>query len=84
MEADLKEWMRHLFVYLEFKNPLLGEVVTEMISPLDAMKAAVCDILNLFIQINEEDFEQYVEQFVGSVWKVLSTVTLYPAQVTPC
>lgn len=81
MEADLKEWMRHLFAYLEFKSPLLSDVNTDVITPLDAMKAAVCDILNLFIQINEEDFEEYVEQFVGSVWKVLSTITLHVGQV---
>ena len=82
MDADLKEWMRHFFSYLEFKSPLLGTVTGDQLSPLDAMKAAVCDILNLFIQINEEDFEQYVDQFVGSVWSVLSTISLNPGQVT--
>ena len=81
MEADLKEWMRHLFAYLELKSPLIPEAAADVISPLDATKAAVCEILNLFIQVNEEDFEEYVEQFVASVWKVLSAITLHPAQV---
>ena len=81
MEVDLKEWMRHLFTYLEFKSPASNDTRGDTISPLDDMKAAVCDILNLFIQINEEEFEEYCEQFVGIVWTVLSNITLNPAQV---
>lgn len=81
MEGDLKEWMRHLYAYLELKHPLLENYNSDVISPLDSMKAAVCDILNLFIQINDEDFEEYVEPFVQAVSRLLSTITLHPCQV---
>eukprot|EP00210_Caulerpa_lentillifera_P007259 g6945.t1 len=80
MEPDLKEWMRSLFNYLEFSPELLVKVDRENISPLDSMKAAVCEILNVFIQVNEEDFEEYLEQFVSCVWNVLSKVTIHPCQ----
>jgi len=80
MDADLKEWMRHLFSYLEFTSPLMTDQNRETMNSIDAMKAAVCEILYLFIQINEDDFEQYVEQFVATVWKVLNGISLHPAQ----
>lgn len=80
MEPDLKEWMRNLFNYLEFSHELLEAVDPEKITPLDSMKAAVCEILNVFIQVNEEDFEEYLEQFVSCVWTVLSKVTIHPSQ----
>jgi len=41
-------------------------------APLDALRAAVCDALNLFVEVNEDEFAPYLSSFARSVWALLA------------
>ena len=49
---------------------------------MDAVKAAACENLYLFIQINEDEFEKYLKTFAQDVWTELTKVSLNPSQVS--
>jgi exportin-2 (importin alpha re-exporter) len=41
---------------------------------LDAVKAAVCTNINLFMEMNDEEFSKYLQTFVTDVWHLLMQV----------
>jgi len=41
---------------------------------LDAVKAAVCANINLFMEMNDEEFSKYLQTFVTDVWHLLMQV----------
>jgi exportin-2 (importin alpha re-exporter) len=41
---------------------------------LDGVKAAVCANINLFMEMNEEEFAKYLQTFVTDVWHLLMQV----------
>jgi hypothetical protein len=41
---------------------------------LDGVKAAVCANINLFMEMNEEEFAKYLQTFVTDVWHLLVQV----------
>ena len=43
-------------------------------APLDALRASVCDNVNLFVEMNEEEFAPYLPHFARDVWGVLVAV----------
>ena len=49
--------------------------------PADAARAAVCANINLFMELNEEEFAKYLGTFAQDVWTQLTRVTLAPGQV---
>ncbi|GMH45111.1 hypothetical protein BSKO_13068 [Bryopsis sp. KO-2023] len=75
VEDNLEQWMTYFLKALEYENQILAERDPEKESSLDALKAAVCENINLFIALNEEEFEGYLEKFVMSVWKQLVKVS---------
>eukprot|EP00878_Enallax_costatus_P016271 GHUV01017068.1.p1 GENE.GHUV01017068.1~~GHUV01017068.1.p1 ORF type:complete len:703 (+),score=205.92 GHUV01017068.1:410-2518(+) len=42
---------------------------------LDALKTAVCANINLLLEVEDEDFEKYVQTFTQDVWHTLMQVT---------
>ncbi len=46
----------------------------------DAVRAAVCANINLFMELNEEEFAKYLGTFAQDVWTQLTRVTLAPGQ----
>ena len=44
-------------------------------SAADALRAAVCDAINLFVEVNEEEFAPYLPRFAASVWALLVRVS---------
>ena len=67
---------------LKYDNAALAEKAPDKEGPLDAAKAAVCANINLFLEINDDEFGPFVETFVQSVWMQLVNVSLAPGQVT--
>ena len=79
----LDKWMAEFHYLLTYNNAALVESDPEQESVIDAVKAAVCENLYLFIQINEDEFEKYLKTFAQDVWTELTKVSLDPGQV-PC
>jgi exportin-2 (importin alpha re-exporter) len=52
--------------------PLAGDPEREGV--LDGVKAAVCANINLFMEMNEEEFAKYLQTFVTDVWHLLMQV----------
>lgn len=79
----LDKWMAEFHYLLTYSNTALAESDVEKESVVDAVKAAVCENINLFIQINEDEFEKYLKTFAQDVWTQLSAVSLNPGQAGP-
>lgn len=78
----LDKWMAEFHYLLTYTNAALVESDSEQESVVDAVKAAVCENLYLFIQINEDEFEKYLKTFAQDVWTELTKVSLNPGQVS--
>jgi hypothetical protein len=84
-EAVLDAWMGEFHYYLTYENPSLAEGTdADAESPVDAVKAAVCANINLFMELNEEEFAKYLGTFAQDVWTQLTRVTLRPGQARGC
>lgn len=81
VENTLKGWFAEFHTYLNYDNPALTEKDPEKESPVDAVKAAVCQNINLFMEMNEEEFKDYLQTFVQDVWTLLTTVKQNVGQV---
>ena len=81
VENTLKGWFAEFHTYLNYDNPALAEKDPEKESPVDAVKAAVCQNINLFMEMNEEEFKDYLQTFVQDVWTLLTTVKQNVGQV---
>lgn len=81
MEDNLKAWMTCFLKLVEYENPILAEQDSEQESCLDGVKAAVCESITLFVQLNEEDFEEFLQPFVMAIWAQLVKVSPNPGQV---
>ena len=78
----LDAWMEEFHFYLTYDNPALAESASaDTESPVDAVKAGVCANINLFMELNEEEFAKYLGTFAQDVWTQLTRVTLNPGQV---
>ena len=73
-----------LMLQLQIPPPQLPPYADEKETELDAAKAAVAANTNLFMELNEEEFAQYLQTFVQDVWVLLTKVSLLPRQVWRC
>ena len=80
-EKTLPQWMEQFHTLLTYSNTALAEPAPDTESALDAVKAAVCQNINLLIGRDEEEFEPFLARFVEAVWMQLVSVTLNPGQV---
>lgn len=83
MEDTLKGWFAEFHTYLGYENPALAEKDPDKETAIDAVKAAVCQNINLFMEQNEEEFKDYLNTFVQDVWTLLVAVKQGSGQVTP-
>ena len=72
-EDDMDAWMGAFHGLLAYENPALE---TAEGSPADAVKAAICDNVNLYIEKNEEEFQRFLQTFVQDVWTLLTKTGL--------
>lgn len=84
LESQLDDWMDAFHTLATFKQEQLeaadAAADSEREGTLDAVKAAVCANINLFMEVNEEEFEKYLQTFVTDVWHLLMQVTQRPGQ----
>ncbi|KAG1661631.1 hypothetical protein FOA52_002861 [Chlamydomonas sp. UWO 241] len=80
IEGQLDQWMAEFHTLLGYENPALDESDTEKEGIVDAVKSAVCQNINLFMEANEEEFAKFLQTFVTDVWGLLMKVSLKPGQ----
>ena len=62
IESQLDAWMAEFHALLTFADaPALAEADASKEAPLDALKAAVCANVNLFMEMNEEEFAKFLQ-----------------------
>ena len=83
-ERTLDDWMNLLNFYLTYDNPALASDDPDKETCVDAVKAAVCQNINLFIAMNEEEFDKFLQRFATDVWTELTKVSTRPGQVSCC
>ena len=77
-EELLKPWMEHLHSLLVTDNKLLDTDDDEEAGPLELIKSQICAIAAMFAQKYDEDFSDYLPNFVQSVWNLLVTTDAKP------
>jgi exportin-2 (importin alpha re-exporter) len=73
-EDDMDKWMGAFHGLLAYENVALDGLNEK--SPSDAVKAAICDNVNLYIEKNEEEFARFLNTFVQDVWVLLTKTGL--------
>lgn len=71
----MKEWMGEFKKYLTMRYPALEEGSGDGLAVVDELRAAVCENISLYIEKNEEEFEEYLNDFALAVWSLLTTVS---------
>ncbi|KAG2451269.1 hypothetical protein HYH02_003876 [Chlamydomonas schloesseri] len=79
-EGELGFWMDEMHKCLTYENPALDETDPEKESVLDGVKTAVCQTVDLLLEIDEDTFKPYLQRFAASVWGVLMKVSHKPGQ----
>lgn len=78
----MQAWMAEFHTFLTFESSLLQPTTDPaQESILDSVRVAVCASINLFMEINEDEFQRYLQTFVADVWSLLLKITSAPGQV---
>ncbi|KAK3944125.1 CAS/CSE protein [Diplogelasinospora grovesii] len=73
IESNLQSITMILHKYLSYTNSIFDDEDDE-VTPLEALKADICDALQLYTNKYDDDFGVYVHEFTNNVWNVLSSV----------
>ncbi|KAJ0982137.1 hypothetical protein J5N97_010392 [Dioscorea zingiberensis] len=73
-EDHMREWMTEFRVYLTTTYP----AAVETNGSADALRAVVCENLQLYMEKNEEEFKDYLKDFASAVWNLLITPATSP------
>lgn len=74
-EDHMKEWMGEFKKYLTTRYPALEEGGGDGLAVVDELRAAVCENISLYIEKNEEEFQEYLNDFALAVWSLLGSVS---------
>jgi exportin-2 (importin alpha re-exporter) len=72
----MREWMTEFRAFLTTSYPPLVEAD----GAPDALRAAVCDNVQLYMEKYEEEFRGYLKEFVEAVWGLLMAPTVSPSR----
>jgi len=78
-EDNMPFWCTEMHKYLTYTNQMLAQDETnndEEAGPYSNLKESICKVINLLMEKFEEDFEKYIQQFVGVVWNMLTVTGL--------
>ncbi|KAK3377999.1 CAS/CSE protein [Podospora didyma] len=73
IESNLQDIVLILEKYLAYNNPIFDGEEDEA-TPVETLKADVCDALQLFATKYDDDFGPHIQMFTLNVWNVLSAV----------
>ena len=77
-EKNLEPWMTHFHTLLTTNNKLLETDSNEEPGSLELVKAQICEIVAMFAQKYDDDFESFLQTFVQSIWTLLVTTDTKP------
>ncbi|XP_066329040.1 exportin-2-like [Miscanthus floridulus] len=75
-EDNMRQWMTEFRAFLTTSYP----PPVEADGAPDALRAAVCDNLQLYMEKYEEEFRGYLKEFVEAVWGLLMAQTASPSR----
>ncbi|CAL9170699.1 unnamed protein product, partial [Musa hybrid cultivar] len=75
-EEHMREWMTEFLAYLGTAY----SPAVESEGTLDSLRASVCENLQLYMEKNEEEFKDYLNDFASTVWKLLMTPGASPSR----
>ncbi|PVH36164.1 hypothetical protein PAHAL_6G011900 [Panicum hallii] len=75
-EDHMQQWMTQFRAFLTTSYP----PTVEADGAADALRAAVCDNLQLYMEKYEEEFKVYLKEFVEAVWGLLMVRTASPSR----
>lgn len=75
-EDNMRQWMTEFRAFLTTSYP----PPVEADGAPDALRAAVCDNLQLYMEKYEEEFRVYLKEFVEAVWGLLMVQTSSPSR----
>jgi exportin-2 (importin alpha re-exporter) len=73
-EDNLSSIVPLLQKYLTYDNPLLKTDDDSESGPEEFVKAAICEVLVLYVQKYEDAFGTYLQPFITSSWNLLTTI----------
>lgn len=73
-EDHMREWMTEFKKYLTTNYPTL-ESTSDGLGLVDGLRAAVCENISLYMKMNEEEFQGYLNDFALAVWTLLGNVS---------
>lgn len=74
-ENHMKEWMAEFRTYLTTPYPVLEDTERDKEGIVDQLRAAICENINLYMEKNEEEFQEYLKDFASAVWSLLMNVS---------
>ncbi|KAK8954305.1 Exportin-2 [Platanthera zijinensis] len=75
-EDHMREWMSEFLNYLTNSYP----PTVEADGTVDALRSAICENLQLYMEKNEEEFKDYLKDFAAAVWNLLLTQASSPSR----
>ncbi|KAK4680235.1 importin-alpha export receptor [Podospora pseudoanserina] len=73
IESNLQSITVLLHKYLSYTNPVFDGEEDDP-TPLENLKSDICEVLQLYTNKYDDDFNPYVQKFTQDVWNVLSSV----------
>lgn len=74
-ENHMKEWMGEFRTYLTTPYAVLEDAERDKEGIVDQLRAAICENINLYMEKNEEEFQEYLKDFASAVWSLLMNVS---------
>lgn len=72
-EDNMKIWMENFHLLLIEENKLLVTNDEEEAGPLELLKSQICDNVSMYAQKYDEEFQQFLPDFVKAIWNLLVT-----------
>ncbi|KOC66626.1 Exportin-2 [Habropoda laboriosa] len=77
-EDNMEVWMRNFHTLLNVNVPALQSTDEEEAGIIEQLKSQVCDNIGLYAQKYDEEFQQYLPEFVTAVWNLLTSTGQQP------
>lgn len=70
--------MEIFYKYLTYQNPLAETDDDEESGQLERVKAGICEVLSMYTQKYEDEFDPLISNFVRATWELLISTGLQP------
>jgi exportin-2 (importin alpha re-exporter) len=74
-KETLRMWFGNCLELLAYTNSILEPRDQDEPTRLDSLKATICDIINLFTWKYEDQFAQFVPQYMTAIWALITSLS---------